>query len=402
MKIPTKASLIVLTLAAACAPAMAAPSAEDLIRQNAAALQSAASLKADFEEIDSYPEPFKDLAQRGTATLARPGQLRVDIHRFRRVDADKPWAASGNDTLAVSDGKTYWYAFLHPNSTQTRQEAFTGATPRAALRQLPALTAFFATGDAALPGQSGPTVLEADETWEGAKYHVVTYDVGSEGGPASKARAYLGDDSIVHRLVFTTQTPKGIATKEWNLRNIQVNAPAPASTFAYAPPADATPLNGSPRGAQLAEGAPAPDFTLRDAHGAPVKLSDYKGMTVVLEFWETWCLPCNQSLPHAQAISHANKDKNTVTLAVAIWDSQKGFDAWIKKHDYPDIRFAIDPSPQGKDVASSLYHIATTPTTFVIGPDGNVVKAIPGFNGKTDVLEAAIAAAQAPKTASAQ
>ncbi|BDI33629.1 hypothetical protein CCAX7_56800 [Capsulimonas corticalis] len=406
MKTPHKANLIAIALTAGAlwTPAKAQTiSADDLVRQSAAALESASSLKVDFEEIDSYPERFKDLAQRGTATLAKPGQLRIDIHRYRRVSASEPWAASGNDTAAVSDGKTYWYVFLHPNSTQTHNEPAGPTAFRAALKQLPALSGFFATDkDAAtLPGQSGPVTAAADETWEGATYHVVQYDVKSDGAPTT-ARAYLGGDSLVHRLVFSATTPKGTVTKEWSLRNIQLNAPAPAATFAYTPPADATALDSSARGALLAAGTPAPDFTIHDTHGNPVKLSDFKGKTVVLEFWATWCWPCNQSLPRAEAISLANRDKNTVTLAVAIWDSQKGFDAWIKKHSYPDIQFAVDPRPQGQEIASSLYHVSATPTTYVIDPAGNVVKAVPGFSGKTDELEAAIAAAQAPKTANAR
>jgi peroxiredoxin/outer membrane lipoprotein-sorting protein len=406
LKIPLKANFAAagaLAIGALTSPAYA-QSAGDLIRQAAHAEQSASSLKADFEEIDSYPGRYMDLAQRGSVTLAKPGLLRVDIHRFRRVGAGDPWSASGNDTTSVSDGKTYWYAFIHPHSTQVRQEVSSESARRSALKALPALRTFFSEDpNAQLPGQSGDATLAPPETWEGDTYQVLQYPAKSDGQDAAvSARAYIGADSFIHRLVFSTETPGGTVTKEWNLRHITVNAAAPPSVFAYAPPPDATPLDPAPRGALLAEGTLAPDFTVYNANGKPVKLSDYRGKTVVLDFWATWCWPCNQSLPHAEEVARSYRDKDVVTLAVAIWDSRAGFDAWLSKHHYPDIDFAIDPQPQGKDAATALYHVSATPTAYVIDAEGKVVRTIAGFAGNSDALEAAIQAARTSKTATAR
>ena len=224
------------------------------------------------------------------------------------------------------------------------------------------------------------------------------------------AHAYIGDDGLVHRLVYSAKTPRGQVIKEWVIRNVQLNTTPPDTTFAYQPPADATQLDSSrlsglPSGGgdgegTLALGTVAPDFTVKDAHGNAVKLSDFRGKTVILDFWATWCWPCNQSLPHTEAVVEKNHDKNVIALAVAIWDSQAGFDAWIPKHNYPDIDFAIDPSPQGKDVASALYHIPSTPTAYVIDPSGKIVSVVSGYTGPTDELQAAIDTAVSSKTAS--
>ena len=370
---------------------------EAIGRAVAAKLQAVRSLRADFEEIDSYPGKYKNLAQRGTVLLSRPGSLKVDIHRYRRVDAGEAWTASGNDTTAISDGKTYWFAFLHPHSTQVRHEADSAEVRKGALKTVAPLSGFFVGEEVArFPGQNGEAKSLPDETWEGAPYNVVQYGSGD-----GNATAYVGGDSLIHRLVVRTETPKGTVTKEWNLRNIQIDPPLKVSEFVYQPPADATALDKGDRGAPLAEGTPAPDFTVVDAHGKPVRLSDYKGKTVILDFWATWCWTCNQSLPHAEEVARQYRDKDVVTLAVAVWDSKTGFDAWLAKHSYPDIQFAIDTTEQGKDVATTLFHVSATPTAYVIGPDGKVAKVIAGYTGKTNELEAAVELARSPKTASA-
>jgi peroxiredoxin len=359
-------------------------------------------LSADFSEEDSYPTPYHDLAQRGTLTLSRPGELRVDIQRFRRVTSVNKWAPSGNDAISVSDGTKYTYVFLHPHSAQVRQEDSSPRALHTALRAAAPLAYFFAPpGRSVFENPAGPVTLLAPAQWEGKTYRVLGFTV-ADGDQTSDAVAYLGDDGIVHRLIYRTETPDGIATKDWALRNIRLNVPVPAAAFAYTPPAGATQLASSLGSLPLlAVGAVAPDFAVTDSHGKQVRLSDYRGKTVILDFWATWCWPCNQSLPHTESVVSACADKNVVALAVAIWDKQVGFDAWIKKHNYPHIHFAIDPRPQGQDVASSLYHVSATPTAYVIGPDGKVVTTIVGYTGPTDELEAAIQSAASVKSATA-
>jgi len=376
---------------------------ESLLQQAVQTLQSSTALSADFEEIDSYPTNYKDLAQRGRVVVSQPGQLRIDIHRYRRVSAADPWVASGNDTTTVSDGKTYSYAFLHPHSSQVRQSPAAPEIAEKALQSVAPLGGYFSKSpEASLPRQAGTAEQIAPATWEGASYQVVQYTAAVRGrGAAPSATAYIGQDRLIHRLIYRTQTPRGTVTKEWNLRNVQVNQAVPATVFAFTSPPDATPLIESPKSALLEAGSIAPDFTVYDPQGKPVKLSDYKGKTVVLDFWATWCWPCNQSLPHTEEIARRYRDKNVVALAVAIRDSKAGFDSWLTKHDFPDLRFLYAPQVQGEDVAATLYHVEATPTTYVIDANGKIVSSLVGYSGPSPELASAVDLAQSTKTASA-
>jgi len=158
------------------------------------------------------------------------------------------------------------------------------------------------------------------------------------------------------------------------------------------------------RPAVLAEGTSAPDFTVQDKNGSPLKLSDYRGKVVVLDFWATWCGPCQQSLPHTNEVAKQFADKGVVTLAVNVWDNKDAFDAWLPKHpEYDSIKFALDPTQEhGKDVASLLYHVSGIPTQFVIGKDGKVLKSFVGYGGPTSDLADAITQASAAQSASAR
>lgn len=102
-------------------------------------------------------------------------------------------------------------------------------------------------------------------------------------------------------------------------------------------------------------------------------LSDYKGKVVVLDFWATWCGPCQAALSHIAAIAKKYQDKDVVVLAVDVWDKQEEFAKWLPTHpQYAPIHFAIDATPDPQDVGRRLYHVPGIPATYVIGRHGLV------------------------------
>jgi len=132
----------------------------------------------------------------------------------------------------------------------------------------------------------------------------------------------------------------------------------------------------------LKVGAAAPDFSATDINGKPVKLSDYRGRVVVLDFWATWCGPCLASLPHTQEVAVKYKEQGVVVLASCTSDARAKFDAWVKANakDYPDIIFSHDPLERSPDrAARKLYGVGGIPQQFIIDREGRVVAHVTGY-----------------------
>ena len=88
------------------------------------------------------------------------------------------------------------------------------------------------------------------------------------------------------------------------------------STSAVGPSGGGTTAAASGDG--VAQGAAATDFTLRDVDGQTVRLSDFTGKVVLIDFWATWCVPCEAEIPHLEALYGANKDKGLVVLGISM------------------------------------------------------------------------------------
>jgi cytochrome c biogenesis protein CcmG/thiol:disulfide interchange protein DsbE len=113
----------------------------------------------------------------------------------------------------------------------------------------------------------------------------------------------------------------------------------------------------------------APDFALKSIDGKTVKLSDYKGKIVIIDFWATWCPPCRRGIPDLVAIQKEYKD-NVVIIGISL-DREKT----IK--DVPGFakNYGINyPIVYGDDsVVISYGGIQSIPTSFVVDKKGNVV-----------------------------
>jgi thiol-disulfide isomerase/thioredoxin len=131
----------------------------------------------------------------------------------------------------------------------------------------------------------------------------------------------------------------------------------------------------------LAVGDLAPAFTVQTPDGKPLSLADFKGKVVILDFWATWCGPCQASMPSLEKLYQKIKDQNVILLSVNVDDEKVPFDQWIAMHANKDYHFTFgfDPAGRGKDsVADSTYRVFAIPAMFVIAPDGKIVETITG------------------------
>lgn len=131
----------------------------------------------------------------------------------------------------------------------------------------------------------------------------------------------------------------------------------------------------------------APDFTLRDLSGRDVRLSDYLGKQVVLlDFWATWCVPCEAALPHIEALYQKYKDRGFVVLGIAMDDAKTVAQVPSFAQRY-NLSFPVLLDEESKAV--QLYNPkATAPYQVLIGKDGSIVKERQGYNaGDEKMLE---------------
>lgn len=133
----------------------------------------------------------------------------------------------------------------------------------------------------------------------------------------------------------------------------------------------------------IGERKPAPDFTLQDADGNSLKLSDLRGKVVVVNFWATWCGPCALEIPWFIEFEQQYKSKGLEIVGISMdedgWKAIKPYVA-AKKMNY---RILL-----GNDSVGQLYGgVDSLPTTFIIDRQGRL--AFPphvGLPGKSEYL----------------
>ena len=122
-------------------------------------------------------------------------------------------------------------------------------------------------------------------------------------------------------------------------------------------------------------GKPAPEFHATDIQGKPVSLSDMKGKTVLLDFWTTWCPPCQADAPSIENLSQ-KYDKNLQVIGISVSEEREIVEKYLKKHphDFPIVLSSENLLPRS-------YQIGVFPTYLVISPDGTLTTAEQGDQG---------------------
>jgi cytochrome c biogenesis protein CcmG, thiol:disulfide interchange protein DsbE len=111
-------------------------------------------------------------------------------------------------------------------------------------------------------------------------------------------------------------------------------------------------------------GTKAPDFTVTDADRT-VKLSDYRGQVVVLNFWASWCPPCVEETPSLVQMQQRLKDKGIVVLSVSEDVDESAYRRFLKTYNMNGVTVR-DPAAKTK----GLYGTVMIPETYVIDRNG--------------------------------
>ena len=159
-----------------------------------------------------------------------------------------------------------------------------------------------------------------------------------------------------------------------------------AATF-LADRATRQPRNGVAKvslGSNAAAAKPAPDLTLKDLDGKDISLAQYKGKVVLVNFWATWCEPCQVEIPWLIEMQQKYSAKGFTILGVAMdEEGAKVVTPWVQKErfDVNGTKSQMNyPIVIGDDAAADKFGgLLGYPTSILVNRDGKIVKRITGI-----------------------
>jgi peroxiredoxin len=132
------------------------------------------------------------------------------------------------------------------------------------------------------------------------------------------------------------------------------------------------------------QGVAAPDFSLTSLDGRRVKLSDYRGKTVLLNFWATWCPPCKVEMPWFADLQKQYAKDGLVVLGIAMDDSEPASIAKFASQMGVNYQVLLGTDQVSDDYGDVQY----LPTTFYISRNGTIVDKMTGLLERKDIEDA--------------
>ena len=294
------------------------------------------------------------------ASAARPNKF------FRTIEQDGKLME-----LRVSDGTSRYFYFAEANAYEAKK----------ALPNFEAMLANDNMSDAALFGpllrdNNYDRVVESFTSFkydreieqDGHKIAVIKFE-RREGEGELMIRT--GETPVPEKLVIN---PHEVAmTFEFAFSDWKFGKDVDPKAFEFKAPEGARKVRSvSGTLAKLQGGAPllgeqAPDFLLPGVDGKDVKLVDYKGKILILDFWATWCGPCRKGLPTLAKVVAAYKDKGVVLHAVNLRESKEVVASFAKQFSNP-----INPLLDEEGKVGEKYQVGGIPHTVIIDKTGKI------------------------------
>ncbi len=120
----------------------------------------------------------------------------------------------------------------------------------------------------------------------------------------------------------------------------------------------------------------APAFTLKDTGGRTVRLSDFSGKVVVIDFWATWCGPCKESTVELEKLHRKYRDRGVVVLGISM---DEGGEAVRKVKGFAEKNNLTYPMLMDDGKTSGSYGVYTIPVTFVLDRKHVIVAIYKGY-----------------------
>lgn len=385
----TVACLVFLSAAAARAAYPASPNPAAILRKVSFIYSNLQNYHIEAVLHNHFVQPFSSQSVRSVISLdaAAGGRIRLAL------------SGDGPNVLIVSDGKALWQYAPKENEYTQRVAVFLPSAPdlqvkriapggllghmedllidRFAKLQLSAKVASFAgTAKVKIHGKKIPC-----------------YRIALRSTDAKDEFWIDQSNFLVMREVIVRSMENGLkgsyATADLRITAIRTHTTPSPGLFNFKPPAGARRVAALdvPGMRDDFVGSSAGDFTLPDLHGKQISLSAFRGKTVLLDFWATWCAPCRHELPTIEKIQEQNKDKDVVILAIDD-ESRAVIKQFLTKNHY-DFTALVDR----KRELFAKFAIYSIPTVVVINGKGIVVRQIAGWEGPKELL-AAVQAAQ--------